>query len=99
MQAEGVSKMKTYLSERHPNKLAKAFVRDNLLAMIIVEHDATDSYRVYVYRSQKQILIQAGRLNKKQSDLEEIYDQFLDAAVLEMRLVTGNLNIPERVVG
>lgn len=90
--------MKTYLSERHPNKLAKEFIKENLLAMIIVEHAATDSYRVYVYRSQNQILLQAGRLNRLKSDREEIDNQYLDAAVLEMRLVTGNLKIPERVI-
>jgi hypothetical protein len=90
--------MKTYLSERHPNKLAKAFIKENLLAMIVVEHAATDTYRVYVYRSQKQILIQPGRLNRLKSDRQEIDNQYLDAAVLEMRLVTDNLNIPIRVV-
>ena len=98
MRVEGVKNMKTYLSERHPNKLAKAFIRDNLLAMIIVEHNETDSYRVYVYRSQKRILMQAGRLNKLKSDMEEINEEYLDAAVLELCLVKGNLNIPERVV-
>ena len=90
--------MKTYQNERYANKLAKEFIRDNLLAMIVVQHVETDSYRVYVYRSQKQILLTAGRLNKLNSDLEEINEEYLDAAVLELRLVTGNLNIPIRVV-
>ena len=90
--------MKTYQNERYANKLAKEFVKENLLAMVVVQHVEMDSYRVYVYRSRKRILLQAGRLNKQNSDLEEINDQFLDAAVLELRLVKGNLNIPERVV-
>lgn len=90
--------MKTYQNERYANKLAKEFVKENLLAMVVVQHMETDSYRVYVYRSQNRILLQAGRLNKQNSDLEEINDQYLDAAVLELRLVKGNLNIPERVV-
>lgn len=90
--------MKTYQNERYANKLAKEFVKDNLLAMVIVQHMEMDSYRVYVYRSQKQILLTAGRLNKMNSDLEEINEEYLDAAVLELRLMKGNLNIPERVV-
>ena len=98
MRVEGVSDVKTYQTERYANKLAKEFVKENLLAMVIVQHMEMDSYRVYVYLSQKRILLQAGRLNKQNSDLEEINDQFLDAAVLELRLVKGNLNIPERVV-
>ena len=91
--------MKTYQNERYANKLAKDFVSKNLLAMIVVQHVESDSYRVYVYRSGKRILMQAGRLNRLKSDREEIDDQYLDAAVLELRLNTGNLNIPERVVG
>ena len=98
MQVEGVRNMKTYQNERYANKLAKEFVKDNLLAMVIVQHMEMDSYRVYVYRSQKQILLTAGRLNKMNSDLEEINEEYLDAAVLELRLMKGNLNIPERVV-
>lgn len=90
--------MKTYQNERYANKLAKEFVKENLLAMVVVQHKETDSYRVYVYRSQKQILLTAGRLNKLSSHLEEINEEYLDAAVLELRLVTGNLNIPTRVV-
>ena len=90
--------MKTYQNERYANKLSKEFVKNNLLAMIVVQHVEKDSYRVYVYRSQKQILLTAGRLNKLNSDLEKINEEYLDAAVLELRLVTGNLNIPIRVV-
>lgn len=90
--------MKTYQNERYANKLAKDFVSKNLLAMIVVQHIEMDSYRVYVYRSGRRILMQAGRLNKLKSDMEEIDEQYLDAAVLELRLNTGNLNIPERVV-
>ena len=66
--------------------------------MVIVQHMEMDSYRVYVYRSQKQILLTAGRLNKLNSALEETNEEYLDAAVLELCLVKGNLNIPERVV-
>ena len=91
-------KMKTYQNERYANKLAQKFIKDNLLAMIVVQHMETDIYRIYVYRSQKQILLTAGRLNKLNSALEEINEEYLDAAVLELRLVTGNLNIPIRVV-
>ena len=98
MQVEGVSDVKTYQTERYANKLAKEFVTKNLLAMIVVRHMEADNYRVYVYRSQKQILLTAGRLNKLSSHLEEINEEYLDAAVLELRLVTGNLNIPTRVV-
>ncbi len=98
MRVEGVSDVKTYQTERYANKLAKEFVTKNLLAMIVVRHMETDSYRVYVYRSQKRILMQAGRLNKLKSDMEEINEEYLDAAVLELCLVKGNLNIPERVV-
>lgn len=94
MQVEGVRKMKTYQTERYANK----FVKENLLAMVVVQHKETDSYRVYVYRSQKRILMQTGRLNKLKSDMEEINEEYLDAAVLELCLVKGNLNIPERVV-
>jgi hypothetical protein len=90
--------MKTYQNDRYANKLAKEFVKNNLLAMIVVQHVEMDSYRVYVYRSQKRILIQAGRLNKMNSDMEKINSEYLDAPVLELRLNTGNLNIPERVV-
>ena len=50
MQVEGVSDVKTYQTERYANKLAKEFVTKNLLAMIVVRHMETDSYRVYVYR-------------------------------------------------
>ena len=85
-------------NERYANKLAQKFIKDNLLAMIVVQHMETDIYRIYVYRSQKQILLTAGRLNKLNSALEEINEEYLDAAVLELRLVTGNLNIPIRVV-
>ena len=91
-------KMKTYQNERYANKLAKDFVSKNLLAMIVVQHVESDNYRVYVYRSGKRILMQAGRLNRLKSDREEIDEQYLDAAVLELRLNTGNLNIPIRVV-
>ena len=90
--------MKTYQNERYANKLAQKFIKDNLLAMIVVQHVEMDSYRVYVYRSGKRILMQAGRLNKLKSDMEEINEEYLDAAVLELCLVKGNLNIPERVV-
>ena len=90
--------MKTYQNERYANKLAKDFVSKNLLAMIVVQHVESDNYRVYVYRSGKRILMQAGRLNRLKSDREEIDEQYLDAAVLELRLNTGNLNIPIRVV-
>lgn len=90
--------MKTYQNERYANKLAQKFIKDNLLAMIVVQHVEMDSYRVYVYRSQKQILLTAGRLNKLKSHLEEINEEYLDATVLELRLITGDLNIPERVV-
>ena len=90
--------MKTYQNERYANKLAKEFVKENLLAMVIVQHMETESYRVYVYRSQKRILIQAGRLNKMNSDMEKINSEYLDVAVLELRLIKGNLDIPERVV-
>jgi hypothetical protein len=90
--------MKTYQNERYANKLAQKFIKDNLLAMIVVQHVEMGNYRVYVYRSQKQILVQSGRLNKLESDLEEINEEYLDASVLELRLVTGNLNIPIRVV-
>jgi hypothetical protein len=90
--------MKTYQNERYANKLAKEFVRNNLLAMVVVQHVEMDSYRVYVYRSQKQILLTAGRLNKLNSVLQEINEEYLDAAAFELRLVTGNLNIPIRVV-
>ena len=98
MQVEGVRNMKTYQTERYANKLAQKFIKDNLLAMIVVQHVEKDSYRIYVYRSQKQILLTAGRLNKLNSLLEEINEEYLDASVLELRLVTGNLNIPIRVV-
>lgn len=91
--------MKTYQNEKYANKVAKDFVNKNLMAMIVVRHVEMDSYRVYVYRSGKRILMQAGHLNKLKSDREEIDEQYLDAAVLELRLNTGNLNIPERVVG
>ena len=91
-------KMKTYQNERYANKLAQKFIKDNLLAMIVVQHMETDIYRIYVYRSQKQILLTAGRLNKLNSALEEINEEYLDATVLELRLITGNLNIPIRVV-
>ena len=90
--------MKTYQNERYANKLAQKFIKDNLLAMIVVQHMETDIYRIYVYRSQKQILLTAGRLNKLNSVLQEINEEYLDASVLELRLVTGNLNIPIRVV-
>ena len=90
--------MKTYQNERYANKLAQKFIKDNLLAMIVVQHVEKDIYRIYVYRSQKQILLTAGRLNKLNSALEEINEEYLDASVLELRLVTGNLNIPIRVV-
>ena len=90
--------MKTYQNERYANKLAQKFIKDNLLAMIVVQHMETDIYRIYVYRSQKQILLTAGRLNKLNSALEEINEEYLDATALELRLVTGNLNIPIRVV-
>lgn len=90
--------MKTYQTERYANKRAKEFIKDNLLAMVVVRHMEAESYRVYVYRSQKQILLTAGRLNKLNSHLEEINEEYLDAAVLELRLVTGNLNIPIRVI-
>lgn len=90
--------MKTYQNERYANKLAQKFIKDNLLAMIVVQHMETDIYRIYVYRSQKQILLTAGRLNKLNSALEEINEEYLDASVLELRLITGNLNIPIRVV-
>ena len=90
--------MKTYQNERYANKLAQKFIKDNLLAMIVVQHMETDIYRIYVYRSQKQILLTAGRLNKLNSALEEINEEYLDATVLELRLITGNLNIPIRVV-
>ena len=90
--------MKTYQNERYANKLAQKFIKDNLLAMIVVQHVEKDSYRIYVYRSKKQILLTAGRLNKLNSRLEEINEEYLDASVLELRLVTGNLNIPIRVV-
>jgi hypothetical protein len=90
--------VKTYQTERYANKRAKEFIKDNLLAMVVVRHMEAESYRVYVYRSQKQILLTAGRLNKLNSHLEEINEEYLDAAVLELRLVTGNLNIPIRVI-
>ena len=90
--------MKTYQTERYANKRAKEFIKKNLLAMVVVRHMEADNYRVYVYRSQKQILLTAGRLNKLSSHLEEINEEYLDAAVLVLRLVTGNLNIPTRVV-
>ena len=90
--------MKTYQTERYANKRAKEFIKKNLLAMVVVRHMEADNYRVYVYRSQKQILLTAGRLNKLNSLLEEINEEYLDAAVIEFRLVTGNLNIPIRVV-
>ena len=90
--------MKTYQTERYANKRAKEFIKKNLLAMVVVRHMESDNYRVYVYRSQKQILLTAGRLNKLSSHLEEINEEYLDAAVIEFCLVTGNLNIPTRVV-
>ena len=98
MQVEGVSDVKTYQTERYANKRAKEFIKKNLLAMVVVRHMEADNYRVYVYRSQKQILLTAGRLNKLSSHLEEINEEYLDAAVIEFCLVTGNLNIPIRVV-
>lgn len=98
MRVEGVSDVKTYQTERYANKRAKEFIKKNLLAMVVVRHMESDNYRVYVYRSQKQILLTAGRLNKLNSHLEEINEEYLDAAVIEFRLVTGNLNIPIRVV-
>lgn len=90
--------MKTYQNERYANKLAQKFIQENFLAMVVVQHVEKDSYRIYVYRSQKQILLTAGRLNKLNSHLEEINEEYLDAAVLELRLTTGNLKIPEDVV-
>ena len=98
MRVEGVSDVKTYQTERYANKRAKEFIKKNLLAMVVVRHMEADNYRVYVYRSQKQILLTAGRLNKLSSHLEEINEEYLDATVLELRLITGNLNIPIRVV-
>ena len=90
--------MKTYQNERYANKLAQKFIQENFLAMVVVQHVEKGSYRIYVYRSQKQILLTAGRLNKLKSHFEEINEEYLDAAVLELRLVTGNLKIPEDVV-
>ena len=69
------------------------------IASVIIEgaKQATNLYYdLPPYPNKSQLT--AGRLNKLNSLLEEINEEYLDASVLELRLVTGNLNIPIRVV-
>lgn len=89
--------MKTYKSAAYPHKLATQFIKNNLISAIVVRHLETSSYKIYVYRSQKRVLVQSGRLNQLDSCIEEVSNKYIDAAVMEFVIEKGNLVLPEKI--
>ena len=82
--------MKTYTAA-YAKKKAKSFQKKHFSSCISIFFLDKRTYRLFVFEGNHRVLVESGRLSQLEKAKNEALDKYLDAALLELVVESGDV--------